>query len=371
MRVAIDARYIWEKPSGIGAYVRALVDRLPREAPSDRFLLWAHPRATRPLSDAPNAEAITVRPGPNSPLTMLWPRRYAPFDGVDVFHSPHNVLPRGLACATVATIQDVMAIEHPGLHLQGLERAVKSAYYPQAVRRALDRATRLIVTTVATADRVRRVAPNAIARVRVIALAADACFHPAADPDAARRRAASITGSDAPYLLVVGQNSAAKRHRDAIAAVAAGVPRPWRLVLQQRQGASAALTRLARRLHVHDRVVWLPALEHDDVVALMQAAGALVQPSLYEGFGLPVLEAMACGCPVVATDIPPLREVTGGAAVLVPPTDVARLAAALREVTDSAERRFALAGLGLERARAFSWDRCARETLEVYREAFG
>ena len=371
MRVAIDARYVREKPSGIGAYVQALVDRLPLIAPTDRFVLWAHTRAARPLSRAENTCELTVRPGPNSPLTLLWPRLYASFDEVDVFHAPHNLLPRGLRCATVATIHDLMAIDEPGLHLQGIERAVKSVYYPQAVRRALNRATRLIVMTAATAERVRAIAPAAIARVRVVALAADPGFRPAADADVARRRAAAITGGDAPYLLVVGQSSAAKRHADAIAALAAGVPRPWRLVLQQRQGARGTLRRLARRLHVEDRVVWLERIGRDEVVALMQAAGALVQPSTYEGFGLPVVEAMACGCPVVAADIPPLREVAGGAAMLVPAADVARLARALGEVTASADRRQALAGQGLIRARAFSWDRCARETLDVYREASG
>ncbi len=370
MRVAIDARYIREKPSGIGAYVQALVDRLPRDAPSDRFLLWAHARAARPLSSAPNADEITVGPGPNSPLTLLWPHLHAPFDEVDVFHAPHNTLPRGLTCATVVTIHDLMAIDEPGLHLRGVERIVKSAYYTQAVWRALGRASRVIVPSVATADRVRAVAPDSGPRVRVIGNAPDSMFRPACDADAAHRRAATLTGSDAPYLLVVGQNSASKRHADAIAAFASGVPRPWRLVLQQRQGASGALTRLARRLRVEDRVVWLGTVERDDVVALMRGAGALVQPSVYEGFGLPVVEAMACGCPVVAADIPALREVTGGAAMLVPPRDVARLGGALHEVTASADRRRSLAEHGLVRARAFSWDRCAHDTLEVYREAF-
>ena len=237
--------------------------------------------------------------------------------------------------------------------------------------RALRHATRLIVTSAATADRVRAVAPDAASRLHVIWLAPDAAFHPPADPGAARARAAAITGSDAPFLLVVGQNSAAKRHADAIAAFAAGAPRPWRLVLLQRQGASARLARLAQTLHVVDRIVWLPSVGQDDVVTLMQAAGALMQPSLYEGFGLPVLEAMACGCPVVASDIAPFREVTGGAAVLAPPGDVAHWAAAIADLIASPERRQSLADRGLDRARAFSWDRCARETLEVYRLAFG
>lgn len=371
MRVAIDARYIREKPSGIGAYVRAIVDRVPREAPADHFRFWTHPLAPRPLSDAPNTEDVIIGPGPNSPLTLLWPTRYARFDDVDVFHAPHNILPRGLPCATVVTMQDVMEIDRPDLHLQGVERIVKSGYYPHAVWRALRHATRLIVTSAATADRVRAVAPDAASRLHVIWLAPDEAFRPPADRDASRARAAALTGSDAPFLLVVGQNSAAKRHADAVAAFAVGAPRPWRLVLLQRQGASARLARLARRLHVDDRIVWLPSVGQDDVVALMQAAGALIQPSLYEGFGLPVVEAMACGCPVIASDIAPLREVAGGAALLVAAGDVPRLGAAVGDLIASPERRRSLAGEGLVRARAFSWDRCARETLAVYRRAFG
>ncbi len=369
MRVAIDARYIREKPSGIGVYVQALVDRLPYEAASDQFVFWANRLAARPLSPAPNTRDVTVGPLPNSPWPLLWPGRYASLDDLDVFHSPHNLLPRGVPCATVVTVQDVMAIERPGLHLQGLERVVKSAYYPQAVWRALREATRLIAPTAATADRVRAIAPDAMPRLRVIWEAADSGFQPAPDPDAARRRAAALIGTDAPYLLVVGANSPTKRHHVAIAAFAEGVPPPWRLVLLQRQGSRDRLARLARRLHVEGRIVWLPRAVREDVVTVIQAAGALVQPSVYEGFGLPIIEAMACGCPVVASDIPPFREVTGGAAVLVPPDDVGRLASALGELVTSSGRRAELAGQGLTRAGKFSWDRCARETLAVYRDA--
>src|SRR5262249_45012291 len=178
MRFAIDARYIREKPSGIGTYVRALVDRMPFEAPLDQFLFWAHPRAARPLSTAPNTREITIQPGPGSPWPVLWPSRYTSFGEIDLFHSPHNLMSRGMRCPTVVTLHDLMWIERPDLHLQGLERLVKSVYSPQAVWRALRSATRLIVPTAATADRVRALCPEATSRTHVIWEAADTCFRP-------------------------------------------------------------------------------------------------------------------------------------------------------------------------------------------------
>ena len=369
MRVAIDARYVREKPSGIGTYVRALVERLPAAAPRDDFYFWAHPLARRPLSPAPNAAEIVVRPGPNSPLPVWWPSRYASFDRVDVFHSPHNMLPRGVRCATVVTVHDVMAIERPRLHLQGLERWVKQTYYPGAVWRAIREATQIITPSRAAADRVMLLEPRAMPRLSVVYEAADPVFTPASDRAFATRLASALIGVDQPFLLVVGANSATKRHADALAAFARTVPTPWLLVLVQRQGASPRLARLAHNLGVADRVLWLPRVRRSNIVTLMQAAGALIQPSLYEGFGLPIIEAMACGCPVVATDIPVFREIAGDAAAFVPPQDIPQLGATLRHVVDSPSRRQEMAAAGLARAQQFSWARCAAETLEIYRRA--
>ncbi len=127
--------------------------------------------------------------------------------------------------------------------------------------------------------------------------------------------------------------------------------------------------RRGRDLHIEDRLIWHEAIALEDLVVLLQGAEALIQPSVYEGFGLPVLEAMACGCPVICSDIPALREITAGAALLVRPEELESLAAALRQLMVAPELRGSLAGQGLARARAFSWNRCARETLEVYRAA--
>jgi len=369
LRIAIDARYVREKPSGIGAYVRALVERLPDLAPNDHFFFWAHPLAPRPLSQGANTSALTVPAGPNSPWPVLWPQRYAPFAEVDVFHSPHNMMPRALPCASVITVHDVMAIEEPAMHLQGLERLVKSLYYRQSLWRALHRATRLVAQSRATADRICALVPWAAKRLTVIWSAPDSDLRPPNDCGAAQAQAARLTSGDSPYLLLVGANTPSKRHDLALAAFARAVPPPWRLVLVQRRKSSRNLVRLAKRLQIANRVVWLETLAREDLVTLLQAAGGLIQPSVYEGFGLPVLEAMACGCPVVASDIAPLREVTAGTALLFSAGDVEAFVRALRDFVRSPGLRQSLSKQGLARSRDFSWDYNARATLQVYREA--
>jgi glycosyltransferase involved in cell wall biosynthesis len=194
-------------------------------------------------------------------------------------------------------------------------------------------------------------------------------FRPTAEPGRSREQAAAIIGSDAPYFLVVGQHSPSKQHPVALKAFARDVPEPWRIVFVQRQTRKHVLAKLASRLGIDKRITWIPHVDAANLVVLYQAAGAIVQPSLYEGFGLPVVEAMATGCPVVASDIPTLREVVGAAAILVPPNDIAGFGRALAALARSSNQRRDLAAAGIDRAKVFSWDRCARETLDVFRDA--
>jgi hypothetical protein len=153
MRVAIDCRYIRERPSGIGAYVEAMVHAIPQMAPDDEFVLWAHRLAARPLTNASNVSEITVPVEPNSLWTIWWPERYASFDGIDLFHAAHNILSRHVPCATVVTIHDLLAIDYPELAFTRWNQRVKRLYYRRAQWRALRDATRLVATTSVMADR--------------------------------------------------------------------------------------------------------------------------------------------------------------------------------------------------------------------------
>ena len=195
MQVAVDCRYIRERPSGIGAYVEALAQRLPRNAPSVQFVFWKDSRARGPLSTARNVREVTVGVGPNSPLTILWPALYASLDGYELFHNPHNILPRGVRCPSVVTVHDVLAIDNARLHRRGLNR-LKGMYYPQAVWRALTSATRLIVPSVATADRVATWVPDAVRRIHVIPMAPGSGFEAPRDLEATRRLVAERFGID-------------------------------------------------------------------------------------------------------------------------------------------------------------------------------
>lgn len=369
-RFSIDCRYIRERPSGIGAYVRALVDRLPALAPDDTFQLWASPKAARPLSPASNVTEVQVDAGANSVPTLLWPSRLVDLSGIDVLHAPFNILGRGVRCATVVTLHDLIWLLTPAAS-EGLTLATppQVLFYRDGILRTLREATRIIAISQATADAVSLVAPEAKPRVRVVHHGVEARFRPSVAPETTRARAAEVLGTEAPFFLVVGQNAPYKNHAGILEGFAAsGLAPRVKLVFLQRLNARARLPLRARALGVADSVIFRSGLDEADVIGLMQSARALVQFSRFEGFGMPALESIACGTPVVASDIPPLTEVLGSAGLFVP-LDPRALGAALVRLATDPVLAAELSSQGLERAYSFSWDRCAAQHLEVYREA--
>jgi glycosyltransferase involved in cell wall biosynthesis len=367
-RFVIDARYVRTRPSGIGNYVAALIARLPALAPTAQFRIWAHPENPTPVT-LPNVTCVTVPAVADGLRTLFHPSSLDELRARDVVHFPFSLLGRGLPCPSVVTIHDLMWLEHAAqVDARPLLRRVRARYYQRGMRTALAHATRLIAVSRATADRMLAVAPGSASRLHVIHNAAGPAFVAPADLSASVGRAAELIGSNAPYYLVVGKNEPYKGHQLVLEAFAREARPDELLVLVQRTRRGAGLALLAERLGIASRLRWLPTLSEPELVTVLQAARALLQPSLVEGFGIPALEAMASGCPVIASDTPALVEVLGGAGLHAPVGDSAGLAAAMRRLRDGALRE-ELRARGFERARAFSWDTAAAQTLEVYREA--
>lgn len=370
--ICIDCRYIRERPSGIGVTVQQIVTRVPRAMPGVRFLLLRHPAADR-LSYEPNVTERVVGYEANGPVTMWCLPAAVNLRDVKVFHAPFNILPMGLRMKTVVTIHDVMWLTHPQwAQSPGVWGHVERAFYVHGTQRALRRATRICTVSEATRAEIRRIAPQAGARADVVLQAPSPEFRPPAQADEARIAALRkrIAPGAARYVLTVGQYAGYKNHVAVVRAFAKAFPDDpgMHLVLVQRLGAGAkVLLPLADRLGIRARVHLSPTLALDDLVTAYQGATCLCHPSLVEGFGFPLVEALASGCPVVTSNRSSMPEVCGAAGEYVDPEDADSIAAGLARVAGSPERADELRRLGLARARELTWERFAKGYEAVYR----
>jgi glycosyltransferase involved in cell wall biosynthesis len=367
--IGIDCRYIGARPSGIGEVVQALVDHAPVLAPDLRFLLLKHPTAPARLSEAGNVAEVVVRAPANGPTTMWLLPRVVDLSSLALFHATFNIMPAGLTMPCVTTIHDIMWAAHPELCRPRFWRAGETWFYRQGIMRALARATAIATVSDATRAAIARFAPEAAPRVRVTISGVSADFR----PGDAREGPAIVPNlpRGRRYVLTVGQYAPYKNHEGAVAGFAAAFAgrEDIDLVLVQRiDQATDRLKAQARALGIAARVHFLSGITREQLVTLYGGAAALLHPSLYEGFGNPLAEAMACGCPIVTSDRSAMPEVTGGAALLANPHDPAAIGARLRELVDSPALAAELSQRGIARAGQLSWRAFAEANVAIYRE---
>jgi glycosyltransferase involved in cell wall biosynthesis len=278
-------------------------------------------------------------------------------DTVDVVHTPTFLVPPRRKTPLVVTVLDLSVVLFPNHHGRWW-RTLAAA----GLRRAVREADALIAISKHTADDLVRVTGVDARRIHVIPLAADSRFAPVVDSSVPPRY-----GIEYPYLLYVGTLEP-RKNLDVLLHAFARLDHPdLQLVLAGPKGwMFEEIFALVDRLGLTSRVVFPGFVADADLPALMNSAAAFVYPSEYEGFGLPVLEAMSCGVPVVTTNVSSLPEVTGNAALLVPPRDVDALCRVLRCLLTEQHLRDEMREKGLERASAFSWVRTAQATAEVY-----
>ncbi len=382
--ICIDCRYCNGRPSGIGELVHALIEHVPVLAPDLQFLLLRHPAHVGRLSDAPNVHETVVPYAPNGPLSQFWLPKLADLSAADVFHAPSNILPVGLPIPAVTTVHDMMWVTHPQWCSNRWSGHVERVFYRSGIAHALRNSFAIAAISMATREAIIHhaeraipdIAPDIAGRISITGPGVSGEFAPALRDDAALSRIG--IAKHRRFVLTVGQYKPYKNHEGAIRMFAAafGSMGDIDLVLVQRQGPGARrLAALARRLGIADRLHIMPALDRTTLIQLYSAAAALLHPSLCEGFGNPVAEAMACGCPVITSDRSAMPEVADGAARLIDPMDVAAGAAALRAVVgnSAAAKNMAkgMAEAGIKRAKELRWSDFAAANIAIYRRVLG
>ena len=273
----------------------------------------------------------------------------------------------------VVTIHDINWIVNPAYNSNNaLIRFAGGVFFRSALTTSMKAATRIIAVSNATRNAILEYAPWHEPKIRVVPNGVDTRrIFPMSQETAYRTLANVINGAN-PFVLTVGQGSPYKNHANAVRGfLQAFRERPeYRMILVRRaSGADRALDELLMTPQALAQVIPLPYVTADMLNALYNRARVVLHPSYYEGFGLPLVEAMAAGVPIVTSSLSSMPEVVGPAALLVSPADPSAIARALTEVDRDEALRERLVAAGHQRLRLYDSAECARATLEVYREA--
>jgi glycosyltransferase involved in cell wall biosynthesis len=374
VRVAVNVEQLLQPaPGGIGRYTAQLVKLVPTRAPAVDVTVFTARHARRQVEAALDAYGLrdvdaVVLPLPRPLLYDAWNvfgragpgRRIAP---VDVVHAPSAAVPPVKGVPLVVTVHDAAPVTVP-------ESSTRRGrwFHKRGFAAAARRARLVIVPSEFAADEIAANTPIPRELLRVVPNGVDVAPATPADVDRVTHRYGL---ADRPYVFWLGTLEPRKNLSVLLRAFAALDPAavPHRLVLAGPEGWGRGAVDESRVRELGDRVQLLGLVPGGDAAALYAGADLFVFPSRHEGFGLPLLEAMVQGTPVVASDIPPLREVGGDAARFVAVDDPDALADALQSLLSDAGARAALVARGLDRAQHYSWERCIDATIAVYHEA--
>jgi glycosyltransferase involved in cell wall biosynthesis len=357
--------------AGVSQYAEQIVRHFMSAVPraGDALTVFAGPVAPPDGYVPDDVRWIASRlPTGHAPGRIIWEQIVAPVvsarSALDVLFCPVNVVPLACPVPSVVTVHDLAFLAYPAAF-----HAAKRRYLTAMTRLSVHRARRVIAVSAHTRDDLMRHFGVPAERITVIPNAADARFHPAADAGAVARFKAAHNLPDR-FILFVGTREPRKNLRRLIEAFALLDDADVRLVIVGASGwLTSDLAPLVQSRGLSDRMQFTGYVPDEDLPHWYQAATVFCYPSLYEGFGLPVLEAMACGTPVVTSRTSSLPEVTADAALLIDPTDVRALAHALHSVLADDARRREMSEAGIARARFYSWERTAADTLAVVRDA--
>ena len=376
-RVAIDYTAAIQQGAGIGRYTRSLVDALA-EHPSDGSYVLFYAQRSSDRSSDPRARSwpdrVRLRPIPMSDrhLALLWQRLRIPLPvewltgDIDIYHSPDFCLAPVRRARTVLTVHDLSFMRHPECSPPQL-----LSYLMDAVPRSVRRADVVLADSESTRNDITELMGLPAERVRVLYAGVEPRFQPQGHPELERSTLAKY-GIQRPYILSVGTLQPRKNYPRLIQAfdqLRRAHDVPHQLVIVGGKGwLFDEIEETIDALGLGEHVLLAGFAADGDLPTLYRAADVFSFVSIYEGFGIPVLEAMACGTPVVTSAVSSLPEVSGEAALTVTPTDVEALADALWRLLSDQELRDSLRHQGFSQARGFSWGRSAERLTDIYAE---
>ncbi len=374
LRIAIDYTSAINQNAGIGRFVRSLVSSVVNMDTTDQFLLLhAAPNPGREPIYPSNANVSRRVLRVNERLmNIVWHRLQVPFPAdwltgpIDLFHSPDFVMPPVRAARSILTVHDLAFLLYPECADARLR-----AYLERVVPRSAQRADYVVADSENTRNDVICLLGVPPERVTVVPGGVDPSFMPVDDPVrlAAIRQLIGLDETT-PYILFIGVIEPRKNLVGLIEAfdiLKARRPLPHKLVVVGRRGwLSDGTMERADRSPYRDEIIFPGFIPDGELASLYSAAETFAFPSHYEGFGLPVLEAMACGTPVVASRASSLPEIVGDAGMQVDPDDPERLASALELLALNPEMRADFSERGIARAATFTWEAAAQVMIDVY-----
>ena len=366
MRIAIDARKL--RDYGIGTYVRNLLRHLSRIDSKTEYVLFCRAEDCGVVEEL--GENFRAVPEPSRPYSASEQLRI-PMDlrreGIDLFHAPHYVLPPLTPCKSVVTIHDCIHLRFP----QYLPNRLAYAYARSSLWFATHRSERVLTVSEASKRDILRYFRVPDRKIDVIYNAIDERFGEPPSPEEIER-VRDRYQLNAPYVLYAGNIKPHKNLERLIEAFhtlrRGDLEHVKMLIIGDEISKYATLRRAVHKYKLHKHVRFFGFVPDKTLAVLYRLARAFVFPSLYEGFGLPPLEAMASGTPVITSNLSSLPEVVGDAALLIDPYDPDAIADAMRRVLLDSDLREDLRLRGARRVAEFSWERSVRRVREIYEE---
>jgi len=366
MHISIDVRMI--NKTGIGRYVRNLIFNLTKIDKDNHYTLFFNKTQQKNYIDIWRNDNFKKKFIGSSIFTIKEQIEF-PFhlilENIDVFHSPHFVLPLLYPSKSVVTIHDLTPIIFP----EELTSKKARIYYRGMLFLAIKKANKIIAVSNYTKKDIVNIFGISPGKIEVVYEGVNDCYRPIKDKrilDHIKKK----FGIDREFLLYVGLS---KPHKNLVRLIKAfkilrkNIRLDLKLVIAGKiDPRYPEVRKIVDKLGLREDVIFTDFVSDQDLVLLYNAAKAFVFPSLYEGFGLPPLEAMACGTPVVSSKVASLAEVLGDAAVVFHPLDIHDMADKVYQVVSDENLRKQLSEKGIRWVKRFSWEKCARETLKIY-----